>query len=995
MKKLLLSISFVLLIIPLQVMGQQKTVTGKVTSSADGNPLPGVNVVIKGTMTGTTTNVDGEYSITVDEENTLVFTFVGYTTYEIVVGTQTVIDVTLEESYERLDEIVVIGYGETTRKSFTGSLTSVESESIQDIPQQDAISMLQGKSAGVYVSNIDGKPGSTSSILIRGLGTFNGSGSPLYVIDGIPASSSNTFNPNDIESVTFLKDAAATSIYGSRAADGVVLITTKKGKTGKTNIDFTAQYGVNSIENPNGFQLLNASQYLDYYREAAINGGINPDDPASGLLYLPLSGDYYDTDWFDLVTRTGTTQRYELAVSGGNDATTFYFSLGYYDETGVVEATDFKRYTGRLNLVHKVTDKLDFDVKVFGSATRQHDEWGGGGGRGGNLSGSYNTSPLKSPYADENTPATLNGAGFNFDLPSNAQHNPVALAELTSNFYEGYRALPSLRLNYYPIPNLKLWASAAFDFTYRTRKEFMSKYYLAETEGGRGDQTWSQALTSNYNAVAEYTFNINQDHTLKLLAGAEAYKRISEDGAAGSVTFGFDAINNFAAGQATSVGKLDYDYFGGTLLSVFTRADYTYGEKLFVHGSFRRDGSSVFGPDNRWGNFYAFGLGYSLSDEPFIESIDMISNLKLKASYGIAGNPNSGDFDWRKTYSPGGAYNLPGAPNPGTVINNPGNQFLKWEQSSQLNIGFDIGLMGDRITATVEYYDIRSIDLISERPISLTSGYSSIIDNIAQIKNSGIELTINTVNVSAGDFKWTSSFNISANKNEVLSLAADVDTLIVDDEVAHIKGQPAYQWFMPTYAGVDPATGRPLYYTSTGEITFNYSDAEIKVQGTYPTIAPKFFGGFENSFTFKGFRLSGLFYFRYGGKIYRSLYQDHMMSGSGGGGNMCADEIDRWQNPGDITSVPRLDATYVDPGPSSRWLEDASYIRLRNLELSYTMPSSITSKLGMTNLSFSLRALNLITFTKFGGLNVSSGVSETSSNYPVPRTVTFGINANF
>jgi len=248
MKKLLLSISFMLLIIPLQVMGQQKTVTGKVTSSTDGNPLPGVNVVIKGTMTGTTTNIDGEYSIAVDEENTLVFTFVGYTTQEIVVGAQTVIDVTLEESYEMLDEIVVIGYGETTRKSFTGSLTSVESESIQDIPQQDAISMLQGKSAGVYVSNIDGKPGSTSSILIRGLGTFNGSGSPLYVIDGIPASSSNTFNPNDIESVTFLKDAAATSIYGSRAADGVVLITTKKGKKGKTNIDFTAQYGVNSIE---------------------------------------------------------------------------------------------------------------------------------------------------------------------------------------------------------------------------------------------------------------------------------------------------------------------------------------------------------------------------------------------------------------------------------------------------------------------------------------------------------------------------------------------------------------------------------------------------------------------------------------------------------------------------------------------------------------------------------------------------------------------------
>ena len=995
MKKLLLSFFLMLLLLPFQLMGQQRTVTGKVTSSADGSSLPGVNVVIKGTTTGTTTGTDGDYSITVEEGNTLVFTYVGYNSTEIEVEDQRVINITLEESYEMLDEVVVIGYGETTRKSFTGSLTSVKSESIENIPQQDAVSMLQGKSAGVYVNNIDGTPGSTSSILIRGLGTFNGTGSPLYVIDGIPASSSNTFNPNDIESVTFLKDAAATSIYGSRAADGVIIITTKKGKSGKTDIEFNAQYGVSSIENPNGFHLMNANQYLEYYREAATNGGIDPDDPGSGSLYLPLSGDYYDTDWYDLVTRTGITQNYELSASGGNDATTFYLSLGYFDETGTVESTDFQRYSGRLNLTHKVTDKLNFDIKIFGSAMRQNDEYGGGGGRGGVLSGSYNVSPLKSPYADENTPDNLNGSGFNFDLPSNAQHNPVALTELTSNFYEGYRAMPSLKVNYFPIPALKIWASAAFDLSYKTRKQFMSKFYLAETEGGTAEQTWMQATTSNYNAVAEYSLSINQDNNLKFLLGTEAYNRVTENAEAGSQTFGFDAINNFAAGQATSVGKLEYDYYGGTLLSVFTRADYSFQDKLFVHGSFRRDGSSVFGPDNRWGNFYAFGLGYSLGEEPFIQTIDLISNLKLKASYGIAGNPNSGDFAWRTTYSPGGAYNLPGGPNPGTVINNPGNQFLKWEQSSQLNLGFDIGVLNDRINASVEYYDIRSIDLISNRPISLTSGFSSIIDNIAQIKNNGIELTINTVNVSSGDFTWTSSFNISANNNEVVSLATESDTLIVNDRVAHIKGQPAYQWFMPTYAGVDPANGRPLYYTETGEVSYDYNNAEITVQGTNPTIAPDFYGGFQNSLTYKGLRLSGMFYYRYGGKVYRSLYQDHMMSGSGGGGNMSIDELDRWQTPGDITDVPRANATYVDPGPSNRWLEDASYIRLRNLELSYSMPSAMTSGLGISNLSFSVRALNLITFTSYGGLNVSSGNYESSSDYPVPRKITFGINANF
>ncbi|MBN1387611.1 MAG: TonB-dependent receptor [Bacteroidales bacterium] len=995
MKKLLLSISFMLLIIPLQVMGQQKTVTGKITSSTDGSPLPGVNVVIKGTMTGTTTNIDGEYSITIDEGNTLVFTFVGYSTQEIIVGTQTVIDVTLEERLEALDEVVVIGYGETTRKSFTGSLSSVESQAIENIPQENAIKMMQGRAAGVYVTDADGQPGSSASILIRGLGTFVGSGSPLYVIDGIPASNFDSFNPSDIESITFLKDAAATSIYGSRASAGVVIITTKKGTPGKTKIDFIAQYGFSDIENPNDFKLMNREEYLEYYREAAINAGIDPEDPASGILYLPLSGQYYDTDWFDAVTRQGTTQNYELSLNGGSDKTTYFFSLGYFDQTGTVLGTSFDRFTGRLNLNHKISDKIDFELKVLGSVNNRYDRRGGGGGRSGNLSGAYRVSPLSSIYADENTPFIYNGLGFNFDLPSNAGHNPVAVAELTENYLQEYRALPSLRVNFSPIKNLKLWASAAYDFIYATRKEFMSKYYLGETEGGRSDQSWYQNISSNYNAVAEYLWNVNPDNNLKFLAGTEVYKYVGEVAEAGSTTFGFDAINNFAAGQATSVGKLGYSYNGNTLISVFTRIDYTYKDRLFAHGSFRRDGSSVFGPGNRWGNFYALGVGYSLTEAPFIESIDLVSTLKLKASYGIAGNPNSGDFAWRNTYSPGGAYNLPGSPNPGTVINTPGNPNLKWEQSAQANAGFDLGLLNDRIMMSLEYYDIRSIDLISNRPISVTSGYTSIIDNIAEIKNNGIEVVLTTTNISTPDFIWSTTLNITANSNEVVSLTTDADTLILNNRVAHIKGQPAYQWFMPTYAGVDPATGRPLYYTETGEVTYDYSNAEVKVQGTNPNVAPSFYGGFENTFTYKGIRLSGLFYFRYGGKIFRGLYQDLMMSGGGGGSNMCVDDLERWQKPGDITDVPRLDATYTDPGPSSRWLEDASYIRLRNLSLSYTFPKSLVSSIGLSDLTLSVNGVNIITFTKYGGLNVTTGAEEDDDVYPASRTITFGINAKF
>ncbi len=995
MKKLLLICFVQMLFITPLVYSQQLTITGIVTSATDGTTIPGVNIRIKGTTTGTTTDIMGQYQLNVkSQSDVLVFSYIGFNTFETIVGTQTLINVELSENLQQLQEVVVIGYGETTKKKFTGSLTSVGGEELEEIPQQSAVNMMQGRSAGVLVTESDGQPGSSASILIRGLGSFRGS-SPLYVIDGIPAANFNSFNPSDIESITVLKDAAATSIYGSRAAAGVVLITTKKGASGKTQFNFTSQVGVSDIENPNDFRLMNGDEYRLYYREAATNAGINPDDPNSGSLYLPISGYNANTDWFDAVTRNGVTQKYEFSAKGGSDNTTFYMSLGYFDETGIVLGTDFERITGRLNLRHQASEKVSFEFKMFGSVNKENFRQNDGGGRSGNLSGSYNVSPLSPIYADENTPFIYNGLGYNFDLPSNAGHNPVAVADMNENYFKEYRAMPSLKVNYTPITNLKLWASAAYDFGYVTSKTSLSKYYLAETEGGMTTQSWEQSFSSNYNAVAEYYIDINTDQNVKVLAGVEAYKSLYENSEAGSQTFGFDAINNFAAGQATSVGQLGYNYGGHTLLSVFSRVDYVYKDKLFVHGSFRRDGSSVFGPGNRWGNFYAIGAGYTLSEEEFIKEIPMISNLKIKASYGIAGNPNSGDFEWRNTYSTGGAYNLPGAPNAGTVINNPGNSFLKWEQSSQTNIGVDFGLFNNRITGAIEYYDIRSIDLISDRPISATSGYTEIVDNIAEIKNNGVEITLNSDNFVGQDFKWSTNLNLSFNNNKVVSLTNDADQIILSSTQIHIKGESAYQWYMPTYAGVDPATGRALYYTEDGGTTFNYSDAVIEVQGKNPSIAPDLYGGLTNILSYKNFSLSALVYFRYGGKIYRGLNQDLSMSGGAGGANQLVTELNRWQQAGDITDVPKLDANNNDPGPSSRWLEDASYIRLRNISLSYSLPKILVKKWGFEGLTFSLTGVNLKTYTAYNGLSVTTGSTESSGDYPTPRTITFGLNAKF
>ena len=979
----LIILSFLLL--KTSLVFSQQTVKGTIISKESNEPLIGVSILEKSTSNGTITDFDGNFEIeTSGPEAILVISYTGYESQEISIGTNTQIQVLLAINSTLLDEVVVIAYGETAKRKFTGSLTSVSSKDIESIPQASAVQMLQGRAPGVYVNDGGGAPGTTGQIVIRGVGTLNGSSAPLYVIDGTPTDGLTNLNPNDIESISILKDASATSIYGSRAANGVVLITTKKGDIGKTKFKLSAQYGVSEFENRNNFRLLTADEYTSFYRGLAIDAGIDPDDNASGF-YLPTNN-LTNTDWVDAVTQTGTTQQYEFSASGGSEKSTHFLSASYFNQEGNIIGTDFERFTGRLNFSLSPIDKVSVDFRVLGSYQRESLK-NRNGGRADQWSGAHSLSPLASIFADENT--VLNGLGYNFDLPSNAGHNAVAASDINSNNANSIRIFPTLRLSYQPIDGLTLATSASIDWTFSRRDFFQSKFYLAETENGVSVLDQSTAYDRNFNATATYNFAIGEAHDFTALFGYELYQQSNTFTSASSQDFAFEDISNFAAGGQSNSDFLDFGFDSEALSAFFGRLNYAFNNQLFVNASLRRDGSSKFGPDNRYGTFYAFGGGYNIIEQA--NNSKKINNLRVRASYGISGNDRgAGPFSWRATYSAGGTFVVPGGTNVGSRPSGPGNNRLKWEQSENINLGIDFGLLSNRIIGSIDIYQRGSIDLVTDRLISRTGGFNSIIDNIGEVQNRGIELALSTINLQLNGFEWRSDFNITFNQNEIISLNGVSDTL-AEATTARIVGQPLGQWYLPQFAGVDPATGAALYETAEGGLTTDIANALVTVSGNTNN-NPDYYGSFTNSFSYKGFSLSAMLYFRYGTKVYREFEQD---LNTPGGNNLSATVLNAWKKPGDITNVPKASLLETDLNNSTRFLEDASYIRLRNVAVSYQLPEKLTNQWGLSNFQLSVRAINLFTWTEYNGYNPDTGSTEEDSDYPVNRTITFGLSTNF
>ena len=967
----------------------QNRVTGKITSD-DQQPLLGVSIQVKGTTIGTVSDSDGNYTITAGQGAILMISYLGFKTQEVPVTSNTV-DVTLIPDLSQLDEVVVVAFGTSTKKALTGALEVVTTEEIQTQPLSNFTNALQGLAPGLQVFESNGQPGGGAEFRIRGIGSLLAGDDPLIVLNGAVFNGGlSQINPNDIESVNVLKDAASASIYGSRAANGVILITTKKGRNQETVFSLNTEIGFTENTNPNNFRLMNTAEYVEYYREALINDGRNPDDPSTGF-FLPID-QAFDTDWVNEAFQTGSFRKYDFSARGGNDKTSFYSGLGYTEQKGTVIGTGFERVTGTLSVDHNPNDKIDIGGNMQLNY-RNRDDLISETGRSGQLSGAFNTAPTEPIFGQPDTNPELVGSGFNFDIPSNAQHNAVASEALNSNKVESWSVNATLNLGYHFTPKLRGEVLGNYYYNTSIFKETIGKTYLAETEGGNALEARTSENTFNFVGSLSYSTDIGENHSLGIKAGFETTRFRSNLLKVSRRGFTFANLNDvgLATGPIDS-SDIESDFDGNAVAGFFGRVNYDYKDKLFLEGSLRRDGASNFGPDNRWGTFGAVGLSYILSEDLFSDS-GLVNNLKLRASYGSSGNNDftsdnidSGNFLWRDLFGLGRDFALnPTDFLPGITVSFPPNRSLQWEKNLQLDIGVDFNLFNNRLIGSVDYFRRISEDLLFELPLSLTTGFEEqAVNSDAELLNTGFETSLAAYILQSENFSWRTDANIAFYNQEIRQLPQEV---VFSDRIWQ-EGGRSDNYFYQRYAGVDPTTGNPLYLDVDGNVTPDYDGEESRA--VVGQRSPDTYGSITNTFRYKDLSLSFMFFFNEGNQEYFDLGETLNGDGQNFPANQWAIALNRWQQPGDITDVPRVRLNNPNGGfESTRFLYDASYVRLQNITLGYNLPTEIVQQLGLDGVSFRLSGQNLWTTTDFPGFD------PTSEAYPIPRTITFAANLTF
>jgi len=981
----------------------QTEVTGRVTA---GNPpigIPGVNIVIKGTPQGSITDTEGVYRLVVPNGATLSISFVGYKTQEIVYAGQPRIDVVLEEESKELSEIVVMGYSSVQKRDISGSVVSIKAEDFKEISLNGIDQALQGKAPGVQVVQSSGTPGGGISVRIRGSTSISASNRPLFIVDGVPVETGtlslrdfggqddnalSLVNPNDIESIEVLKDASAKALYGSRGANGVVLIRTKHGNRSATRINFDVQRGI--INPVKKLSLLGSSDLLTLQREALTNAGQNPD--AAGL--IPGVTDAVNTDWLDQIFRTGILQQYQLSASGGDDNTTYYLSGGYRDEEGVQLNNRFQRLSGTLNVDRKFTPKLSVGTNLTLAYSINH-RVKGDNFLDGVYSGAIKSLPYYSPY-DENGrlvgPSSPLYAGFpNF--------NPVAQAVLPRFISTTTKILGNINGTYRINDELFIKSQVGIDYNDVNEDQYESSQtaiggYLSSV-GGKGYGVFSVNSSTNFiaNTIVSYSKKSN-DHQFDALAGVEVIRRPA---LSASVTGRIFPSDDFT--YITSAGIVDNGSstkIKSGLLSFFGEAKYNFKDKYYATFSMRADGSSRFGPGNRFGYFPAVSGWWRISEEEFFQS-SVVSDLKVKASFGFTGNERIGDFQFLGSWGTA-TYNG----SSGVAPSNLANPDLKWESTREINVGVDIALLQGRIQATVEAYSNKTSDLLYNRPYASTTGFTSVLDNIGDLQNRGLELGISTVNLE-GALKWSTDLNLSKNINKILFLADSVPvyTGYTAEGVSATnivqQGQPLGTFIGLNFLGVDPATGNAIYQDRNGDGQITNDD-----QMVIGHALPKLTGGLTNRLAYGNFDLSIFFQFSLGNDVLNLTKATLVNSGSDMTTNQSPDALRRWQKPGDITDVPRYMAgNTTNNYHSNRLIEDGSYLRLKNLGFGYTLPSRISQRFKLERLRIYGSATNLWTYTKYTGADpeVSTLSGSTTAQgidfftLPQVRTLTIGLNA--
>ncbi|MFY0252771.1 SusC/RagA family TonB-linked outer membrane protein [Chitinophaga sp. 30R24] len=1011
-----------------QVYAQSRTVTGRVTDARDGSAIPGANVQIKGTSRGTVTTPEGSFTLQVDDKATLIVSFIGFETKEIPVGNTATVNIKLKTDAKGLEEVVVTGYTVEKKVGSTIAASSISGAKINNVALPDVNQMLQGNAPGVAVSTNSGQPGAKTEVRIRGIGSISASTSPLYVVDGVIVSSGDftqntptqdviaNIDPADIENVTVLKDAAATALYGSRGSNGVIVITTKTGKRGQSRINFNAKYGFQNLAHE--IPMMNSTELLAYQREAMKNA-VNKDGtplfkPEEILANRPDKLANINTNWMDEAFRTGTTQAYGINASGGSDKTQFYASGDYFKQQGTLIGSDFSRYNGRLNVDHKFNDKFDLSVKMSGSYTDQRSA-SAGNNYSSPLMGALANVPFI-PSRDENgnpyngytagQPGTTTWAGF-ADIPSS--YRPVLrggnfLSTVENNYSRSNntQTVFNAALGYNIIDGLRFVIKGNAELTNIREKQWTSPFsydgrnyngYLYNVNTNMGLYTTQQLLT--------YNFSIHKDHNFRLLAGNEYSFQ--------NRVWNYSAKSGFPSqqSQVPDAGANMFDMAGDESSYAFqgllSKVDYDYKSKYFLSGSYRRDGSSRFPKDNRYGNFYSVGAAWRITEENFAKSWGWLNDLKLRSSYGIMGNAEGlGDYPYQPLYSLNGSYNG----NSVAYLNQPGNPLLSWEKQNLYDIGLDFSVLNKRVYGSVGFYDKRSSALLLKKPLSMTTGFDVMNMNVGKMMNQGYEVTLGGIPISTKNFTWTSDLNFATLRNKVLSLGGD-ESIPAGSRQKIEVGMPFGSWYMPVWAGVDPQTGSAMWETADGKTTTDYNLAARKYVGQ---ALPKITGGFTNKFQYKSFDLTAFFTFSWGNKAYNYNRSFLESDGNNTTGNQAKDAADHWQKPGDISDRPKViwGNGSNSNATSTRYLEDISYFRLRNLALGYNLPKSTLERLKLQGLRVFAQAENLFTLTKYKGYDPdmstnpiapTSTASPATTNagidfyrYPTSRIITFGVS---
>lgn len=1006
MKKLLLLI-VALSIGVSSIFAQTKRVTGTVTSTADGAPIPGVSVVVKGTTTGTTTNIDGVYTLNAPENQVLIFSFMGMKPTEVRLTGATTYNVTLEPDMIGVDEVMVVAYGTQAKGSVVGAVSSMRGdEKIEQIPISSLDKALQGNVAGVVATSASGQPGGRTQVRIRGIGSMSGSNEPLYVIDGVPVIGTDNvsffaagdlsseeatnplanINPNDIESISVLKDAAASALYGARAANGVIIITTKRGQEGKTRFTFSAQTGF-SQKTTDNYNVLNKEEYEMLAAEAIVNGlGWSQEDADD---YIKTD---YDTDWYDVVYREpkdAMTYNAELSARGGNARTQFFVSGSYFKQNGHVLATDYERYASRINLDHTASDKIKFGANLSISFSNKNANTG---------SSAFASPILAADLMLPNKPIyNEDGSYNNNDLGMLNNFNPVGIAEWDRNAQNEVYFIGQAYAQYSITKELKFKTTFNSEiYNIKEEKYQNGAFGDGRTVGGRLQEgrTTLQSWTSSN--IFSWAHTFGTQHNVDALAGFEAVKNTRNGLIARGE--GLPEIPKFRSMAAAAEPQSVFSNLSEwSMLSYLSQVNYNYANKYYVSGSIRRDGHSRFGTENKYGNFWSAAGSWRISEEDFMQDVNWVDNLKLRASYGVTGNAEVGDYSSQGLFSYNG-YVYGGSS--GASFIQYANPALTWEKSKVLNFATDFTVF-NRISTTVEYYIKRNSDFLFDVPVSATTGmYEERVNqtytatrNLGDMENRGIEVSIRSDNFT-GDFRWTTDFNFAHNTNEIISLPDDKD-LVQGTKIRRV-GEDFQTFYLRKWAGVNPDDGTPQWYNEAGEKVSNYSDAERQIVGS---ASPDFEGGITNIFAYKGFEVSALFTFAVGHSIYDNWA--FVMESDGAfilSVNQSDKMLDRWQEPGDITNVPQMiyGGNNNSSRDASRYLHDADYLRLKNLKVSYNLPKSILTGLKLDEVKFFAQGQNLATWTKYPGKDPEVQINGVEDwFYPPLQTITFGVTVGF